>query len=73
MPLGLAVVASGLRAQPGPAYALGIGLGALAWLSAALFVARFSVSVLLPRRSDALDGGWFLAPAALLGAGIAAG
>jgi hypothetical protein len=38
-----------------------------------LFVARFSVSVSRPGRSGALDGGWFLAPAALLGAGIAAG
>ena len=73
VPLGLAVVATGLRAQLGPARALGAALMVLAWLSAVLFVSRFSVSVSHPGRSNTLDGGWFLAPAALLGAGIASG
>ena len=73
VPLGLAVVATGLSAQPRSANALGAALVVLAWLSAALLVARFSVSVSHPGRSDTLDGGWFLAPAALLGAGIASG
>ena len=73
VPLGLAVVATGLSGQPGPARALGAALMVLAWLSAVLFVSRFSVSVSRLGPSSTLDGGWFLAPAAVLGAGIATG
>ena len=78
VPLGLAVVATGLSVQPGAAETLGAGFLALAWLTAVVLVARFALSV--TRRSTtsmsstaSVDGGWFLAPAALLGAGIAAG
>ncbi|MDA8276440.1 MAG: hypothetical protein M0029_13880, partial [Actinomycetota bacterium] len=72
VPLGLAVVATGLSTQPGPAKVLGAAFVVLAWLSAAVFVARFAVSVARRGGTTAVDGGWFLAPAALLGAGIAA-
>lgn len=78
VPLGLAVVATGLSMQSGPANALGVALLVVAWLSTAVFVTRFGLSA--TRRSStsmsstaAIDGGWFLAPAALLGSGIAAG
>ena len=72
VPLGLAVVATGLSTQPGLAKVLGAAFVVLAWLSAAVFVARFAVSVTRRDGTTAVDGGWFLAPAALLGAGIAA-
>ena len=72
VPLGLAVVATGLSTQPGPAKVLGAAFVVLAWLSAAVFVARFAVSVARRGGTTAVDGSWFLAPAALLGAGIAA-
>ena len=72
VPLGLAVVATGLSTEPGPAKVLGAAFVVLAWLSTAVFVARFAVSVARRGGSTAVDGGWFLAPAALLGAGIAA-
>lgn len=72
VPLGLAVVATGLSMQSGPANALGVALLVLSWLSGAVFVSRFVVSVTRRDRPEAADGGWFLAPAALLGAGIAA-
>ncbi|MDA8284558.1 MAG: hypothetical protein M0Z42_14965 [Actinomycetota bacterium] len=72
VPVGLAVVATGLSTQPGPAKALGAALVVLAWLSAAVLVARFGVSVTRRGGTMAVDGGWFLAPAAVLGAGIAA-
>ena len=72
VPLGLAVVATGLSTQPGPAKVLGAAFVGLAGLSAAVFVARFAVSVARRGGTTAVDGGWFLAPAALLGAGIAA-
>ncbi len=78
VPLGLAVVATGLSMQPGSADALGAALLVLSWLGAVLFVTRFTLSVI--RRSSTtgsstpiVDGGWFLAPAAILGTGIAAG
>jgi hypothetical protein len=98
VPLGLAVVATGLSVQPGPSEAIGAGFLVLSWLTAVALVARFALSV--ARRSSAstssastssastssastssastsstvgVDGGWFLAPAAVLGAGIAAG
>jgi hypothetical protein len=78
VPLGLAVVTTGLSTQSGPANALGVALLVLSWLSTAVFVPRFGLSA--TRRSStsmssitAIDGGWFLAPAALLSAGIAAG
>jgi len=78
VPLGLAVVATGLSVQPGAAETLGAGFLALAWLTAVVLVARFALSV--ARRlstsmssTAGVDGGWFLAPAAVLGAGIAAG
>jgi len=86
VPLGLAVVATGLSVQPGPSEAIGAGFLVLSWLTAVALVARFALSV--ARRSsastssastsstvgvDGVDGGWFLAPAAVLGAGIAAG
>lgn len=72
MPLGLAVVATGLSTQPGPAKALGTALLVLAWLSAAALLTRFAVSVIRRGGTMAVDGGWFLAPAALLGASTAA-
>ena len=73
VPLGLAVVATGLSTQSGPARVLGAAFLVLAWLSTAVFAAQFAVSVARRSGTIAVDGGWFLAPAALLGAGIAAG
>ena len=73
VPLGVAVVATGLSTQPGPARVLGAALVVLAWLSTVVFATRFSVSAARRSVVTAVDGGWFLAPAALLGAGIAAG
>ena len=78
VPLGLAVLATGLSVQPGAAEALGAGFLVLAWLTAVVLVARFGLSVARRSRTavsstSVVNGGWFLAPAALLGAGIAAG
>jgi hypothetical protein len=77
VPLGLAVVATGLSTQSGPANALGVALLVLSWLSTAVFVTRFGLSATrrpsISMWSTAIDGGWFLAPAALLGSGTAAG
>ena len=73
VPLGLAVVATGLATQPGPAKVLGASFVALAWLCTAAFLARLAISVARKGGTTALDGGWFLAPAAVLGSGIAAG
>jgi hypothetical protein len=72
VPLGLAVVATGLGTLPGPAAVLGAVLVVLAWLGAAALVARFVLSVARSGGATAIDGGWFLVPAALLGCGIAA-
>lgn len=72
VPLGLAVVAAGLRTQPGAAEALGAALCLLAWLSAAVFVARFIVSFAHWPRTGNIDGSWFLAPAVVLGIAVAA-
>ena len=52
---------------------LGAAFVILAWLSTAVFVARFAVSVARRGGTAADDRRWFLAPATLLGAGIAAG
>jgi len=78
VPLGLAVLATGLSVQSGAAEALGAGFLVLAWLTAVVLVARFGLSVARRSRTSVsstavVNGGWFLAPAALLGAGIAAG
>lgn len=73
VPLGLAVVTSGLSAQPGRvALALAATCLALSWMTMPVLVARTGLS-LLSRRAGAADGGWFLLPAAMLGAGSAAG
>lgn len=73
VPLGLAVVATGLSTQHGePAATVGVVCFVLAWLGAAVFLGRFVASIVRCHRAETVDGGWFLAPAALLGAGIAA-
>lgn len=77
VPLGLAVIASGLLALGAaaatrwPLLCAGICLGA-AWLTALIAVARFGGSLAV-RGIDLhqLDGTWFLVPAVLLGAAIA--
>ncbi|MDA8073448.1 MAG: hypothetical protein M0Z82_18065 [Actinomycetota bacterium] len=73
VPLGLAVVATGLATQEGvPRAVVAPAFLAAAWLSTAVCGARFVVSVARGGRPVPVDGGWFLAPAAVLGAGIAA-
>lgn len=72
VPLGLAVVATGLGTLLGPAAVLGAVLVVLAWLSGVVLVARFALSAARSDGTTDIDGGWFLVPAALLGCGIAA-
>ncbi len=77
IPLGLAVIASGLLALGAaaatrwPLLCAGICLGA-AWLTAVFAVGRFAGSLAV-RGVDlrSLDGTWFLVPAVLLGAALA--
>jgi len=71
VPLGLAVVSTGLAGQTGgfAAAVATVGL-VLAWLAVLVFVPRFVASVSRTRRLSALDGSWFLAPAVLLGVAI---
>lgn len=72
VPLGLAVVSSGLATQGGvPRAILSPMLLVAAWLTTVVFGARFMGSVASHGRSARVDGGWFLPPAALLSAGIA--
>ena len=73
VPLGLAVITAGL-AGPGSVAPSGLATASLVltWLTGVIFVARF---VLSAGRAGfplhRMDGAWFLAPAAILGAGIA--
>ncbi len=77
VPLGLAVIASGLlalgtaAAGHWPLWVAGTCLGA-AWLTTVIAISRFAGSLAV-RGVDlrALDGSWFLVPAVLLGAAIA--
>ena len=77
VPLGLAVIASGLltlsaaAATRWPLLCAGICLGA-AWLTAVIAVGRFGGSLAVWGADlHSIDGTWFLAPAVLLGAAIA--
>lgn len=78
LPLGLAVIAGGVAALA--AHGLGPWSWILAWLALGLTwlltivcVARFLWSLIVRRAPlQRVDGAWFLVPAALLGAGIAA-
>jgi len=81
VPLGLAVITTGIASQhnsfPAPVALSGL---ALAWATCLVLLPRFIASARAPARASAraphagaggLDGSWFLAPAALLGAAIA--
>ena len=77
VPLGLAVIASGLLALGAaavtrwPLLCAGVCLGA-AWLTAMIAVGRFGGSLAVRGvELHSLDGTWFLVPAVLLGAAIA--
>ncbi|HEX6451569.1 MAG TPA: hypothetical protein VF060_19155, partial [Trebonia sp.] len=73
VPLGLAVTTTGLAAQHGALVSsLALAGLVLTWLSLLVLVFRFVASVITKEKGLALDGGWFLAPAVLLGAAIAA-
>lgn len=73
VPLGLAVIASGLAAERGGgALAVGLTCLMLAWATTGVFVGRFTWALARHVRNRAVDGAWFLAPAALLGASVAA-
>jgi hypothetical protein len=71
IPLGLAVVGAGLARGSGPAWVLGCVAVGLAWLTTIAF-AVWVMAPVLSRRwgTAAVDGGWFLAPAAVLGDAI---
>jgi hypothetical protein len=73
VPLGLAVITAGLARQGSVAPSgMATACLVLTWLTGVIFVARFVLSAGragFPRHR--MDGAWFLAPAAILGAGIA--
>lgn len=73
VPLGLAVIATGLAVHAGPIWftAASVCL-VLTWLTTVLYIGRFVVSVFRVKTVlRHLDGAWFLVPAALLGAAVA--
>lgn len=75
VPIGLAVIGAGLARLGGPGVVAGAGAVAAAWAATVVLVAMVVVPVVAsPPGRAAVDGAWFLAPAALLadGVGVAA-
>ncbi len=73
VPLGLAIIATGLVVHPGPMwFAVASVCLLLTWLATVLCIGRFAVSLFRVKPVlRHLDGAWFLVPATLLGAAVA--